>query len=197
MRKLCAVFAIILILTAGKSIEAADFTPEQVDKIFDITIQKGVDVENSALPFDTATFQMNFNAFMTDFISSVSNGEDFAAMQNALLINNPIISPRNEGTVFAKNFFNRVAVVGLSDVDGKLKVLNFFATQPEGRDDSLYHVLILQAFVKGISPDYDATTLLNDLKKNSTVIRNGVRYTISKDGDLNIVTVKSNASFRD
>ena len=182
----------VMFLTVGV-VEAAEFTAEQSAKFFDMTVANPAATEEPSLPLDAATFQMNFNAFITDFLGTVSTGNDFAEMQSALSLNNPVVTAREDGTIFSKNFWNRVSIVGFSGTDGKLKVLNFFATQPDSQEESLYHVLILRAFVKSISPDYDAATLLGDLKKNPIVIRNDICYTIARVGNLNIITATSAA----
>ena len=190
MRRFVAAMAFALMLTAVNLAEAATpFTNEQIDKMFSITVQNPAAEDSSTLPIDSATFQRNFNAFMMNFINDVSSGEESKMLQEIFLLNNASVTEHDEGIVFSKNFLNRAAVVGLSD-GGNFKVLNLFAAQLDDRDDALFNVLILQAFVRSISPDFDAMTLLRRAKKNPTapIIHNGVNYTITKTDNLNIVT---------
>jgi len=182
-----AMFALMLMVG---HVEAADFTPAQVDKIFELTVNNPAVAADAALPFDAATFQQNYNAFMMNFIVDVGTSEEISVLQKIFLLNGATVTLHDEGTVFTKNFLNRAAIVGLSDSNGRLKVLNLFAVQVEGRDDALFHALILQAFIRAVTPDFDSTSLLRAVKKNpaAPVVHNGISYTITRDENLNIVT---------
>ena len=189
MKKFFAAMMFALIFFGGNFVEAAaPFTAEQSEKIISMTAEISSATEKN-LPVDEMTFRRKFNDFIINFILELNAGNDAAEMERLLTINDTNISVREEGSVFMKNFFDRIAIVGISD-GGNFRALNLFATQLNSRDDALINALILQAFVKGITPDFDSTSLLRASKKNPTapVIRDGVRYYISRDENLNIVT---------
>lgn len=191
MKNFFAALTVALILTVASFAEvaeaAATFTAEQSEQMISLTAELSA-VENP-LPVDEMTFRRNFDDFIANFVREVDAGDDAAELQRLLSFNEPTVHIRDEGTVSVKNFFDRIAIVGLSDGEN-FKVLNLFATQLDGRDDALLNALILQAFVKSITPDFDSTSLLRAAKKNpkSPVTHGGVRYFISREGNLNIVT---------
>ena len=187
MKKFFIALTFALIVT--NFCEAAEFTREQVDQMMTITAQNPAVKKSAKLPVDAETFRQNYNDFITNFIRGTNAGTDAFMMEKIFLIDGLKTFTRAEGKVFAKNFLNKVAIIGLSS-GGKCKVLSIFAAPLEEQNDALFNVLILQGFVNGITPGLDATALLDEIKRSpvESAVYNGVRYSVTSDGDLSIVT---------
>lgn len=189
MKKILTALIVGLIICAGVKVEAAQFTQEQFSEMLSVTAQKSA-AETKALAFDAATFQKNFNAFMTSFIKDSNAGDDTPTLEEIFLIREPLILQTDTGNFLAKDFMNRIAVVGSVEADGKLKTLNFFSTPAENKNEMVVTILVFQAFTQGISPDLDVKELLGELEKNpgAPVTRSGVKFSVSKQGNLEVIT---------
>lgn len=192
MKKFCVAFTVALIVTVSSFVEAATFTGEQIQQMLSITAQNPDAKQNKTLKLNAETFRKNFNAFMINFIKQTNAGDDAAMMQRVLLIDKTAVTAKNDRNILGKNFFGKVMIVGFGETEKNFKVLNFFAAKIENRDDALFYTLILNGFVKSISPELDAKTLLDKLKKNSVVIRGGVKFSVTKSGDIDIITATAN-----
>lgn len=189
MKKILTALIVGLIICAGIKVEAAQFTQEQFSEMLSVTAQKSA-AESKALALDATTFQKNFNAFMTSFIKDSNAGDDTPTLEEIFLIREPLILQTDTGNFLAKDFLNRIAVVGSVEADGKLKTLNFFSTPAENKNEMVVTILVFQAFTQGISPDLDVKELLGELEKNpgAPVIRSGVKFLVSKQGNLEVIT---------
>ena len=190
MKKFFLALTVVLLVAVSNFAESAPFTREQIEETISITVKNPDAAEDKSLPFDAATFQRNYRNYIANFVREPNAGADAAEAINFLSLDDAAYLTRDDKNLFAKDFLGRVSIVGLSDNGGNLKVLNFFAAVLEGRDDALLNVLILQAFVQGIAPDFDAMTLLNQAKKNPSapVIRDGIKFSISTFNNMNIIT---------
>lgn len=192
MKKFCLALTIALILSISNFADAATmFTAEQFDKIVAFTVKNPAVNSNATLNLNAATFKQNYDIFITNFIKETNAvGQDAAMMRQIFLLNDAKTYENGTNQIFAKNFLNRVVIVGLNEIGGNFKVLNFFATIAEERDDAMFNVLVLNAFIRGINPDLDATELLNEASKNPSepVIRNGVKFSVATIENINIVT---------
>lgn len=186
MKKFFTALIICLIICAGGKIEAAELTQEQFDQMFSITTQNSS--ENKALTLDVPTFQKNFNDFMTTFIKESKAGDDKPTLEEIFLLREPLIVQTDAGNFLAKNFMNHVAIVGSVDPNGNLKTLNFFSAKPEDKNDMVVTVLIFQAFVQGISTQIHIQELLGELEKNQSAVRNGVKFSVTEQGNMEIIT---------
>lgn len=189
MKKILTALIVGLIICAGVKVEAAQFTQEQFSEMLSVTAQKSA-AESKALALDATTFQKNFNAFMTSFIKDSNAGDDTPTLEEIFLIREPLILQTDTGNFLAKDFLNRIAVVGSVEADGKLKTLNFFSTPAENKNEMVVTILVFQAFTQGISPDLDVKELLGELEKNpgAPVTRSGVKFSVSKQGNLEVIT---------
>ena len=189
MKKFLAALTLALIVASTNFVEAAEFTSEQIKQMLTITIQNPAVTQNKMLKLNAETFRKNFNAFMVNFIKNVNAGTDSAMMRQFLAIDGADVSAKGDYTILGKNFGGKVMIIGLADNGKNFKVLNFFAARIENRDDALLYRLILDAFVKSISPDFDAKTLLDRFEKNhaAPVIHNGVKYSVAKSGDVDVI----------
>ena len=185
MKKFFTALFICLIICAGGKIEAAELTQEQFDQMFSITTQ--FSTENKTLNLEAPTFQKNFNDFMTKFIQESNAGDDTPTLEEIFLLREPLIVQTDNGNFLAKNFMNHVAIVGSVDPNGNLKVLNFFSAKPENKNDMVVTVLIFNAFVQGVSPQINIQELLADLEKNQSAVRNGVKFSTSKQENMEII----------
>lgn len=176
----------ILLCVAGNNAEAVDqFTDDQIKQMISSTMQNPVTVP---LNLDIETFKKNFNEFMKSFIAETNAGEDSAQLEKVFLIGEPKVLSRNGKTLFVQNFLENTAIFGSIDENGKFKVLNFFSTLAENKNEMLMRRLILEAFVRGISPDVDAADLLNQAKENPTVTAGGIKFSFSTVDNLDIVS---------
>lgn len=100
------------------------------------------------------------------------------------------------GNTFVNLFGNyRVMVVGKCAKDGNFKSLKFCFTTPEEKDESLFTVWLLSAFVNSIAPAVNSQTLMDELTaENSSgeVVKDNVRFSILAGGNLNILTATPN-----
>lgn len=189
-----ALFAFALIVAAEHSVyaaAAAQITKDQFEHMAANTLQSAAASADATLNIDAATFQRNFDAFVKNFIGETNaNAQDAAHMAQIFTLNDAKTFDVEGKQLFAKNFLNRVMIIGVKDAGGNFKVLNFFAAQAEERDDALFDVLVLQAFVKGITPDFDAMDLLRTAKNDpdGAAIHNGVRFSVFNADNLNIVS---------
>ena len=189
MKKFLMAMIVGLIICAGIKAEAAVFDEEQFKNLLVITAENPAAAGDKALPFDAVTFQKNFNDYMTNFIKETNANDDESAMMKELFfIGDP---PNSEGkpSFFGKNFVGKSAIIGLIDEKGNLKILNLFVA-PEDKNDSLAASLILQAFFRGILTEPEAESLLEELNKkpSAPIVKNGVKYSISKEENLSIIT---------
>lgn len=190
MKKFLAAIIIGLIICTGIKVEAAEFTQEQFNKMLSISTQT-LNAENKNLSLDAATFQKNFNDFMTNFIKETdAKDNDAKNLEEIFLIKEPMIVQTDAGNFLAKNFMNRVAIVGLLDANGYLRNINFFTIQTQDKDEVMIPVLILEAFAKSISPDLSASTLMEDFEKNKNapIVKNGIKFSIATDENINFIT---------
>ena len=185
MKKFFLTLTIFFCMACVNAEAAAQFTNEQQSQMLSIVEQKSA----AAVPFvDIATFQKNFNAFMEGFIKETNAGEDADKMRQIFLIDKPQFITNGERVLFVKNFMNMVALVGVVDPDGNFTAINFFGAQVDDKNAALIHTLILQAFVKGISPDLDATDMLVEAKENPVLTKGTVQFSFETLDNLNVVS---------
>ena len=190
MKKFLTALLIAFLVTANNFSEAAEFNGEQIKRMFSVTVQNPAVAQVKTLKLDAETFRKNFNDYIANFIREMNLGGDGVLMNRLLTIDAAAVTVKDDYCIFGKNFGGKVVIVGFGEKDKNLKVLNFFAAKINNRDDALFYSLMLDAFVKSISPDLDAKTLLDELDKNSdaTLIRGGVKYSVTKDADTDIIT---------
>ncbi|MBR4151600.1 MAG: hypothetical protein IKT98_01415 [Selenomonadaceae bacterium] len=189
MKKFLTALTIILLLTA--QVEAAPFTREQMDKIF-------IDVEQ--MPESDLTFGLNvetlkekFNGIVTPILKETMGTDDVSEMAHLFLIKEYKVFSKPDGDTFANVFGDyRVALVGTCAANGgNFKTLSLYYTTPEGNDESIFTIWLLTAFVKSISPEVDVQNLMNELTTegaSGTAIKDGVKFSIAEDGNLNFLT---------
>ena len=188
MRKILMTLAILLMMTA--QVEAVPFTREQMDRIF-------LDVESSAststLNLNVETLKEKFNGQITPILQETMGTEDVSAMAHLFLIKEYKVFSKPDGDIFANIFGDyRVAIVGLSEPDGgNFKTLSLYYTTPEEKDESIFTIWLLTAFVKSISPEVDVEALMNELtaeNSSGVAIKGDVKFSIAEDGNLNFLT---------
>ncbi len=188
MKKFLIALAIFLITA---QVEAVPFSREQVDRIF-------IDIEaaenTSTLNLNVATLKENFNRIVTSILQQTMGTDDVSAMEHLFLINDKDskIFNKPDGDTFANIFGDyRVALVGASVPNGNFKILNLYYTTPEEKDESIFTIWLLTAFVKSFSPEIDVQALMNELtaeNSTGTAFKAGIKFSIASDGNLNILT---------
>ena len=187
MKKFFIALTVLFFVAGSNFTEAASkFTDDQIKQMISSTMDNPA---TAPLNLDVATFKTNFNAFMTEFLKETNAGEDIAKLEKVFLIGEKNTLTKNGKTLFVKNFLEDAAIFGSVDANGKFKVLNLFSTFAENKNEMLIRRLVFKAFVRGISPDVDATALLTKSKENSTVTVGGVKYSFSTVDNLDIISV--------
>lgn len=186
MKKFLMAAVVFLLLTAQA--EAVPFTRTQLDKMFLDTEQ--VQTE-STLDLNIETFKEKFNGIITPILKEAMSTDDVSAMEHLFLIKDYKII----GNTFANMFGDyRVSAVGSCAADGNFKVLTFYYTTPEERDESIFTIWLMTAFVKSISPEIDVQALMNELtaeNSSGVVVKGDLKFSLSEDGNLNALTVTS------
>ena len=183
--------ALTIFLAISAQGEAVPFSREQVDRIF-------IDIEaaesNSTLNLNVATLKDNFNAIITKILQQTMETNDVSAMEHLFLINDKDSKTFNkpDGDIFANIFGDyRVALVGAGVPNGNFKILKLYYTTPEEKDESIFTIWLLTAFVKSFSPEIDVQALMNELtaeNSSGTVIKDKIKFSIAADGNLNVLT---------
>lgn len=187
MRKVL-IAALILLMTA--QVEAVPFTREQVDRIF---LEIESNASTSTLKLNVETLKEQFNGQITPILQETMGTEDVSAMAHLFLIKEYKVFSKPDGDIFANIFGDyRVALVGLSEPNGgNFKTLSLYYTTPEEKDDSIFTIWLLTAFVKSISPEVDVETLMNELTAENSpgfVVKGDIKFSIAEDGNLNFLT---------
>ena len=187
MKKFLTAALVLLMLSA--QVEAVPFSGTQLDKIYFDAEQVQTD---STLNLNAETFKEKFNGIITPVLKEAMQTDDVSAMDHLFLIKNYKII----GETFTNMFGDyRVAVVGKCAADGNFKALSFCYTTPEERDESIFTIWLLTAFVKSIAPDVDAKTLMDELTAENAsgfAIKGGIKFTLTADGNLNTLTATLN-----
>ena len=191
MKKFLTAAIILLMFTA--QVEAVPFTREQVDKIF-------VDVEENFYRPDDLTLNLNvetlkekFNGIVTPILQETMGTNDVSAMEHLFLIKDYKVFSKPSGDTFANIFGDyRVALVGVSQPNGgNFKMLSLYYTTPEEKDDAIFTIWLMTAFVKSIAPEVNVQELMNELtaeNSSDTVIKGNLKFSIAADGNLNVLT---------
>ena len=166
-------------------VEAIPFTRTQLDKMY---FDAGQVQTTSTLNLDAETFKEKFNALITPILKETMQTDDVSAMEHLFLIKNYKVI----GETFTNMFGDyRVAVVGQIQSGGNFKALSLCYTTPEERDESIFTIWLLTAFVKSISPEANPQTLMNALTaENSSgfVVEGDVKFSVTSEGNFNTLT---------
>ena len=181
--------ALIVLLIFSAQVEAVPFSREQTDRIF-LDVESA---ENAAtLDLNVETLKEKFNGLVKPILQEAMGTEDVSAMEYLFLIKDYKIFSKPDGDLFANIFGDyRVALVGKCAADGNFKILSLYYTTPEEKDESIFTIWLLTAFVKSLSPDVDVEALMNELtaeNSSGTAIKGDVKFSISADGNLNVLS---------
>jgi|GEM_PF-4724978 len=187
MKKFFVTAIALLLLTAQA--EALPFHSTQLDKMF-------FDVEQikteSTLNLNVETFKEKFNGLITPILKEAMSTDDVSAMEHLFLIKDYKII----GNTFANIFGDyRVAVIGSCAADGNFKGLNFYYTTPEEKDESIFTIWLMTAFVKSLAPEVNPQTLMSELtaeNSSGSVVKGNLKFSIADEGNLNVLTVTPN-----
>ena len=189
MRKIFAAMLVALMLSGG-TVEAVPFTRAQLDRIFFDVEQ--VPANSPTLNLNAATLTEKFNGLVTPILQETMGTDDVSAMAHLFLIKDAKTFNKPDGDLFANIFGDyRVALIGWSESGGNFKRLNLCYTTPEERDESLFTVWLLTAFIKSLAPDANPQALMNALTAENfsgSVVEGGVNFSIAEDGNLNVLT---------
>ena len=187
MKKFLTVLLVLLIMSA--QVEAVPFSKDQLDRIF-------IEVESaqstSTLNLNVETLKTNFNGLITPILQETMGTNDVSAMAHLFLIKDYKIFSKPDGATFANIFGDyRVALVGLTEPNaGNFKIISLYYTTPEERDESLFTVWFITAFVKSFSPEIDPQALMNELtaeNSSGSTVKGGVKFSIAAEGNLNVL----------
>ena len=189
MKKFFIVLTLALVVVGNNFAEALPFNRTQLDKMF-LEVEQ---VEtNSTFVLNVENFQKRFNGLITPILKEAMGTDDVSAMEHLFLIKDYKII----GGTFANIFGDyRVAIIGSCAADGNFKVLNFCYTTPEEKDESIFTIWLMTAFVKSIAPEVNPQVLMSELtEENSSgsVVKGDIKFSIAADGNLNTLTATPN-----
>ena len=177
--------AAIAFLLFSAQVEAVPFTRTQLDKMF---LDVGQIQTSATLPLNAETFKEKFNARITPILKEAMGTDDVSAMEHLFLIKNEKII----GETFTHIFGDyRIGVVGGLAADGNFKALSLYYTTPEEKDESIFTIWLMTAFVKSLAPEVNPQTLMNELtaeNSSGSVTAGGVKFSVSEEGNLNTLT---------
>ena len=195
MKKIFTALAVALILIAGNLSEAAEITREQSDKIIR-DFQKTA--YNSTLAIDTESFMTQFNWYIVPIVQDGLDKDDISEVEHLFIIDNCETLNADGGNIYSKIFGYRGAMLVCmssgEDEHDPLKAVNFCYATPKTKEESIYTIWLLKAFVGSISTDIDVQNLMSELtaeNSSGSVIKGGVKFSIAEDGDLNILTASA------
>ena len=177
--------ATLAFLLLGAQAEAVPFTRTQLDKMF---LDVGQIQTSATLNLNAETFKENFNARITPILKEAMGTDDVSAMEHLFLIKNEKIIGETFTNIFGDY---RIGIVGGLAADGNFKTLSLYYTTPEEKDESIFTIWLMTAFVKSIAPDVNPQTLMNELtaeNSSGSVEAGGVKFSVSEDGNLNALT---------
>ena len=183
MKKFFATIICLLMISA--QVEAVPFNRTQLDKMF---FEVGQIQTDSTFDLNAETFKEKFNSQVKPILQEAMQTDDVSAMEHLFLIKDYKIIGETFTNVFGDY---RVAVVGTCAADGNFKVLSLYYTTPEERDESIFTIWLLSAFIKSIAPDVDPQTLMNELtaeNSSGSVVKGDVKFPVTSEGNLNTLT---------
>jgi len=190
MKKFLAALTVAFILASSNFAEAIPFSRTQLDKIFFEVEQ--IPAPNSTFDLNAETLKEKFNGIITPILKDAVGTDNLSAIEHLFLIKNYKIFSKPTGDIFANMFGDyRVAIIGTGATGENFKVLNFYYTTPEEKDESIFTVWLLTAFVKSIAPEVNPQTLMNDLtaeNSSGSVVAGGVKFSVASEGNLNVLT---------
>ncbi len=182
MKKFLTALTIFLLMSA--QVEAVPFSRDQMDRIF-LDVESA---ENSTLALNVETLTEKFNGLIIPILQETMEIEDVSEMAHLFLIKDYKII----GNTFANIFGDyRVALVGNCAADGNFKNLSFYYTTPEEKDEAIFTIWLLTAFVKSLAPEVNVQNLMTELtaeNSSGTAIKDGIKFSIASDGNLNVLT---------
>ena len=192
MKKFLTALIVLLMFTA--QVEAAQFTREQVDKIFLDVEENFYRPDDLTLDLDVETLKEKFNGLVIPILQETMETNDVSSMEHLFLIKDYKVFSKPNGDTFANIFGDyRIALVGASEPNGgKFRGLSLYYTTPEEKDDAIFTIWLMTAFVKSISPEIDVQKLMNDLtaeNSSGSVTIDNLKFSIAEDGNLNVLTV--------
>lgn len=196
MKEIFMAAAIVAIFFVWSDIaEAAGFTQAQVDKMM-----ASVDQNPAASPESKLTLRMTPSQFRTNFNNELKpvlektqfdNDEERTIMEKLFLIEDFQVYEEGGGNFYLNVFGNSVAIFGVTGNDNpSFKLVTCAYTNPETQGESTLASVILLSFVKVIAPEENPQVLLNALaaEQSGTLIRNGVKFSATKDDNLILVS---------
>ena len=187
MKKFFMAAIVLLMMTA--QVEAVPFTRTQLDNTFLNVEQNG---GSATFDLNAETFKEKFNGIITPILKQAMETDDVSAVEYLFLIKDYKII----GNTFANMFGDyRVMVVANGAEGGNFKAMSFCFTTPEERDESLFTVLLISAFVESVAPGVDPKTLVDELTAEGSsgeVVKGDVKFSLTADSNLNTLTATPN-----
>ena len=191
MKKIFLTLVTAAVLFAfGGFVEAAPFTQEQVDKLMDSVNKNPAasPANKSLLMLTPAQFKTNFNTELRPVLNQAQydSDDERALMEQIFLIKDFQVFEAEGGLFYLNVFGNNTAVFGVTGNDNnRFKLLNCAYTKPENPGEEMVSSMVLLAFVTVVAPEENPQQLLKDLgaEESGTLIRGGVKFTASTDGD--------------
>lgn len=188
MKKFLMSLVVAIFLVSGNFVEAAGFTSDQAEKILSHLSNNPAVQSSKTLNSNVESFQKSFNAQIESILKQANlSAEDSATFQKFLLIKDYKTFSESGQNLFLNNFGNSITVLGISEANSNFKILSFCFTVPENKGEENVLDLVFTTFARVLLPDVDLRDLLTEVKAKSSCVRNGIRFSLSQDGTLNIL----------
>lgn len=188
MKKFLMSLVVAIFLVSGNFVEAAGFTSDQAEKILSHLSNNPAVQSSKTLNTNVESFQKSFNAQIESILKQANlSAEDSATFQKFLLIKDYKTFSESGQNLFLNNFGNSITVLGISEANSNFKILSFCFTVPENKGEENVLDLVFTTFARVLLPDVDLRDLLTEVKAKSSCVRNGIRFSLSQDGTLNIL----------
>lgn len=189
MKRFLMTLTVALALTVS-NVSAAELTTEQLGKVFTETARLESPLE---LGIDAETFRERFNWFIVPIVQDGMNKDDVSELLPLFVIRDFDVSASGDDKIFSYVFgYKSVAVVGCGSAEEEhLKILRLCYATPENQKEAVFTSWLLTGFVGSLSTEIDIRTLMSELTaegSTGSVVRDGLKFTVEEDGNLNILT---------
>ena len=187
MKKFLMSLVVAIFLVSGNFVEAAGFTSDQAQKMLNNLASNPALKGSKTLNTNIDSLQKNFNAQIESMLKQTNlSAEELSTLQKFFLIKEYKTFSESGLKLFLNTFGNTITILGIGEENSNFKILSFCFTVPENSREENALDLVFTAFARVLLPDADLKDLLTEVKAKSSCVRNGIKFSLSQDGNLNI-----------
>ena len=188
MKKFLMSLVVAIFLVSGNFVEAAGFTSDQAPKMLNNLASNPALKGSKTLNTNIDSLQKNFNAQIESMLKQTNlSAEELSTLQKFFLIKEYKTFSESGLKLFLNTFGNTITILGIGEENSNFKILSFCFTVPENSREENALDLVFTAFARVLLPDADLKDLLTEVKAKSSCVRNGIRFSLSQEGNLNIL----------